>query len=86
MVSGASPETVPNAEPKAPAELEVLLRHQSLPFGRLGLCQMPEQELLADGRCGKPDPRFDCRIQIGIFRPKPSFPDVVLHRTSSEPS
>ena len=84
MVPGARADSVTRAQREPAPELEVLLGHQPFALRCLGLSQMPQQELLADGRRGKPNPGFDCRIQIGVFRPKSSLPDALLHRTSSK--
>ena len=82
MVAGPRSASVSGAEPEPTPELEVLLRHQPFALGRHRLGQVPQQELLAYSRGGKPHARFYGGIQIGKLRPQSSLPDVVLHRTS----
>jgi hypothetical protein len=82
VVPGARPGSIPDAKLGPAAELEMLIGQEPLAFRRLGLGEVPEQELLAYRRSWKPDPRLQRRVQVGIFRPKSRLPDVPRHRTS----
>src|SRR5689334_1140524 len=63
----------------APAKLEVFLRQQPLALRRVRRGQVPEQQLLADGRRGHPDSRLNAGVERRVFGPESGFADRALH-------